>query len=739
MSDHHPHPTPAAHPGVAHGVEAQPDDAYFDVMASSVESHWWYEGRRRLLAQLLAGRLRPDAVALDVGCGTSESLDVLEAGGARVAVGTDLSAHALAHAIRRSPRPRVMRALAEHLPFPDATVGALVSMDVIEHVDDDVVALEEYVRVCQPGAPVVLTVPAYEWLWSDHDDWAAHRRRYTAPQLRRAARDAGIVVDTCSYYYAFLLPPAALLRRTPLRHLTADTPEEASSFGPTLDRVLAALSSLERWWLRRWSIPFGLSIVLVGRTPGGEGLAPSGVAGRARAGTWSAPTQGERRERWARQARIARLTARRAAHLGIVKLRGVGADEERRRQLEDRFAVRSATDVAEEFGQMKGAVMKLGQMLGFAADGLPPDAQAALAHLHEDVPPMAPSLAEQVVRSELGASVDDLFLDWDPVPVAAASIGQVHRAVMPDGRIVAVKVQYPGVDRAIANDLDQADRLYSLAAGLALPGLDTHALVDELRARMADELDYRLEAAAQAGFAERYAHHPFVRIPEVIPERSARRVLTSEWVDGMTFDEFRATATPQSRQRAAEVLFRFVQGSLHRHRVFNADPHPGNYRFHADGTITFLDFGLVKAFSPGEWERLAPAIDHVLAHDPVGVVASMEAAGFLHQGHGLDPSRVFEVVSSPYRAYLTDEFTFTTSYVGDALATLLDVRGPNADVIAALDMPAGFVLLDRVVWGMSAMLGRLEGRNRWRGILQEYRNDDPPVTALGRAEAAWRH
>ena len=196
VNDHHPHPSSSAHAGAAHGVEAQPDDAYFDVMASSVESHWWYEGRRLLLAQLLAGRLRPDAVALDVGCGTSESLDVLEAAGARVAVGTDLSAAALAHAIQRRPRPRVMRALAEHLPFADATFGALVSMDVIEHVDDDVVALEEYVRVCRPGAPVVLTVPAYEWLWSDHDDWAAHRRRYTAPQLRRAACDAGIVVDS---------------------------------------------------------------------------------------------------------------------------------------------------------------------------------------------------------------------------------------------------------------------------------------------------------------------------------------------------------------------------------------------------------------------------------------------------------------------------------------------------------------------------------------------------------------
>lgn len=734
-TEHHPHPAPADQPGVAHGVEAQPDDAYFDLMASVAVDHWWYEGRRRLVAQLLGGRIRPDAVALDVGCGTSETLDVLEALGARVAVGTDLSMHALGYAIHRRPRPRVLQALAEDLPFPDDGAGALVSMDVIEHVDDDIVVLEEYLRVCEPGATLLLTVPAYRWLWSEHDERAAHRRRYTVGQLERAARDAGLVVEWSSYYFSFLLPPAVLLRRTPLRRFSPPTDEEASSISPGFDRVLALLARLERWWLRRGRMPFGLSIVLVARAPGGPAPAPTG---RASALTGMQRPGSERRERWRRQARVLRLTTRRGAHWAVVKVRGSRLDEQRRAELEERFVVRSATDVARELGEMKGAVMKLGQMLGFAADGLPPEAQAALAQLHQDVPPMAPSLAEQVVTEELGAPPSSLFLDWDPVPVAAASIGQVHRAVMPDGRVVAVKVQYPGVDRAIAGDLDQAERLYALAGAFALPGLDTHALVDELRARMADELDYRHEAAAQTGFAERYAGHPFVRVPSVVAERSAARVLTSEWVDGLTFDEFRTEASPELRQRTAEVLFRFVQGSLHEHRVFNADPHPGNYRFHPDGTVTFLDFGLVKAFGPGEWESLSPAIDHVLAHDAPGVARAMEDAGFLHPGHGLDPDRVFEVVSAPYRAYLTEEYTFGLRYVADALATLLDVRGPNADVIAALDMPPGFVLLDRVVWGMSAMLGRLEARNRWRAILQEYRHGGPPVTALGRAEAAWR-
>jgi len=451
---------------------------------------------------------------------------------------------------------------------------------------------------------------------------------------------------------------------------------------------------------------------------------------------------GVRLDRWRRRARVGRLTVRRGAHWLVTQVRGRRADEARRAELEERFAIRSAEDVARELGQMKGAAMKLGQMVGFVADGLPPAAQDALAQLQQAAPAMAPGLAARVVEEELGAPPERLFLEWEPVPVAAASIGQVHRAVLHDGRRVAVKVQYPGVEQAIRTDLDDAERLTPLLSSFTLPGLDVHALVDELRRRMADELDYRHEAAAQEAFADRYAGHPFVRIPRVVPERSARRVLTTEWVDGATFaellDDGSSVASPALRQHVAEVVFRFVQGSLHEHRTFNADPHPGNYRFHRDGTVTFLDFGLVKAFTAAEYESLVPTIDHVLARDAVGLVTAMEGAGFLHAGHGLDPERVFGTVSAPYVAYLEDTYTFTPDYARVAMAALLDVRGPNADVLAALDMPPSFVLLDRVVWGVSSMLGRLEASNRWRGILVEYLHGGPPVTDLGREEQRWR-
>jgi predicted unusual protein kinase regulating ubiquinone biosynthesis (AarF/ABC1/UbiB family) len=465
----------------------------------------------------------------------------------------------------------------------------------------------------------------------------------------------------------------------------------------------------------------------------------STAAAAAAAGTAYWLRDPGRRERLRRSARVWRLTARRAGHWAVVRVRGAAADEEARARLEERFAIRSAEDVARELGNMKGAIMKAGQMLSFVAEGLPPEAQAALATLQAEVPPMAPSLAEQVVEDELGTHPERLFLDWDPVPVAAASIGQVHQAVTRHGERVAVKVQYPGVDVAIKSDLDNAELLYGMIASVTQRNLDVKGIVDELRARMGDELDYRIEAAHQNEFAEIYRGHPFIRIPAPIPELSAQRVLTSEWVDGLRWAEFEASADEEQRQRAGEVLFRFAQGSIWEHGVFNGDPHPGNYRFHPEeGTITFLDFGLVKRWTAGELESLEPLLDAVIDGDPQRLLVTAETAGFLPRGHGLDAEHVFEYASAPYVPYLEDEFTFTRRFVGETLGKVLDLTGPYRDVMSTLNIPASYVILDRVVWGMTALLGRLRAHGPWRAILAEYRKGAPPATELGRIEAAWR-
>ena len=446
------------------------------------------------------------------------------------------------------------------------------------------------------------------------------------------------------------------------------------------------------------------------------------------------------RVRTRRTLRVWRLTIRNAVRFLAHRLRRRFTTEAGRGPLDDSFAMRTAEDVARELGNMKGALMKAGQLISFVVEALPEPAQRALSSLYSDAPPMSAALAESVVMSELGQSARSVFLDWSSSPVAAASIGQVHRAVTRDGREVAVKVQYPGVSAAIEADLANADVLYRMLAAFTLKGLDTRALVDELRLRMRDELDYRIEAANICEFRAHFAGHPFVAIPGVVAEHSGRTVLATEWVDGLSWGEFIAQSTPDSRHRAGESIWRFAQHAIHRLGTFNGDPHPGNYLFSADGDVTFIDFGMVKRWAPGEWERLAPCMDAVIVErDPRRLVAAMERSGFLPQRHGLDAEAVYDYVASPYRPYLVDEFTFDRAFMRDTVQRLIDIDGPHAEVIERIDMPASFMMLDRVVWGVSALLGKLELSGPWRAMLLEYRADGVPATALGEAERRWRH
>jgi SAM-dependent methyltransferase len=253
-------------PSVAGVPDNQPDDDYFACMAASAGGHWWYVARRNLVADAFGGRVPRGCVALDVGTGTGEFLDTLAAMGAGLSIGTELSEPAIATAMAAAGQRVVVRSVAEHLPVANASVDRLTSLDVIEHLDDDLLAVREFKRVCAGGARMVITVPAYQSLWSEHDDRAAHRRRYNRREVCEVVTAAGFTVERASYCFSFLVPPAWLLRRTPLRHLVTVTDEEVSSPGGVVDRALAGLAAVERWWLRRWTLPFGLSIIVVAST-----------------------------------------------------------------------------------------------------------------------------------------------------------------------------------------------------------------------------------------------------------------------------------------------------------------------------------------------------------------------------------------------------------------------------------------------------------------------------------------
>ncbi|MGE3619509.1 MAG: class I SAM-dependent methyltransferase [Acidimicrobiia bacterium] len=246
-------------------VGHQPDEAYFDRMAAHARTHWWYEGRRRLVAGLLGGRLVPGARVLDVGCGTGDNLAMLAEVAGGPVVGVELSAHAVARAPLGPTGTRVAVARAEELPLAPASVDLACAMDVVEHLDDDVAALEEVRRVLRPAGLLLVTVPAYQWLWSAHDDRAAHRRRYVRPEVEAVVRRAGFDVERSSYFNSFLVPPAVLLRRTPLRRLAGEHDEEVGESSAAVGRVMGGLSSAERWRLARGRLPFGLSIFVLAR------------------------------------------------------------------------------------------------------------------------------------------------------------------------------------------------------------------------------------------------------------------------------------------------------------------------------------------------------------------------------------------------------------------------------------------------------------------------------------------
>ena len=399
----------------------------------------------------------------------------------------------------------------------------------------------------------------------------------------------------------------------------------------------------------------------------------------------------------------------------------------------------SAQDVAAVLGEMKGALMKLGQMASYLDESMPAPMREALATLQQDAPPMSGELAASVLINELGQHPNDLFREWDPTPIASASIGQVHKAITKDGRAVAVKVQYPGVDTAIQADLDNTDMLFRLI-GLAFPGLDAKTVVTELRARIIEELDYSIEAQNQTLFANWYRGHPFIHVPDVITELSTHRVLTTELVDGARFDDL-LTWPREEQQLAAETIFRFVFRSIYRIAAFNGDPHPGNYLFGRGGHVTFLDFGLVKHYDAPEVQLFSDLIRAMcFDHDIAKFRLLIEQEGILHATAAISDEQIQDYFGHFYDFVRESRVvTFNAEYASDTVRKMFDLTSPSAAVAKQSNVPPAFVITQRINLGLHAILAQLNATANWRSIAEELWPwvGAAPSTHLGKLEADW--
>ncbi len=409
---------------------------------------------------------------------------------------------------------------------------------------------------------------------------------------------------------------------------------------------------------------------------------------------------------------------------------------EQRQRLRTDLAMQTADDITATLGTMKGVMVKLGQLASYVDEGLAPSVRRTLSRLQDSVPPMSAELAAGVIAEELGAPPDRLFARWDSEPIAAASIGQVHRAITTDGLAVAVKVQYPGIAEMMAADLDNVSLLRRMLRVTA-PSQDVDGLVAELRERVLEELDYRREAANQQRLHRYFAGHPTISVPAIVPELSTRRVVTSELVTGARFSDVLGWEQHE-RDLAGETLYRFVFRSLYEVHAFNGDPHPGNYLFHGDGKVTFLDFGMVKHFTDTDVQPLME-MARTLCVDgsPARFRASLEEAGFLVPGAPLSDAEIVDHLAVFYQLIRESaEVTVTGEYASAVVRRFFDVRSPVAQYAR---IPRSYVILQRINLGLFALLGEMKATANWRAVAEEIWPfmQAPPSTPIGVAEQPW--
>jgi len=341
---------------------------------------------------------------------------------------------------------------------------------------------------------------------------------------------------------------------------------------------------------------------------------------------------------------------------------------------------------------------------------------------------------EAVLEEEYdGKPLEELFAEIEHSAFAAASIGQVHRARLHDGRRVAVKIQYPGVAEALESDLQNARTIVRLAKAFA-PGIDARAIADEIRERVLEELDYELEAQSQRSFSRAYRDHPFIYVPDVITRLSRRRVLVTEYVDGLSFDEAKEL-DHDARSRFGEIIFRFSFGSIYQLQHFNADAHPGNYILMRDERVAFVDFGMTKRLDHEQIELDQRAVDAAIRGDSDELREALHVLGFVKNPSKLDAERLMKHVIVVGGWYMEDrELEITPQVVMKVIEATSDPRSEYYGLMRRESLPAQELMARRMETGVLAVLGQLRARRNWHRIMREWVYDDPASTALGEQE-----
>ena len=448
--------------------------------------------------------------------------------------------------------------------------------------------------------------------------------------------------------------------------------------------------------------------------------------------------------RLARTARVGGLVAGQGLRWAGMRTANRVRTPERAAAAQSERTAAAVQQLVDQLGQMRGAAMKVGQMISMVdLDGLPDEEQDqlrnSLAALRDNVPPVAFADLEKLMRKEFGGPMQRAFSDFDERAFAAASIGQVHRATTVDGDDVAVKIQYPGVAEAVETDLRNATLLLPLVKRLA-PGLDAKALAAEMRERIGEELDYELEAQNQRRIERLTRGHPFLRVPRVHTDLSTRRVLVSDYVEGERFEAVRGADEAQ-RDRYGEIVFRLYFGLLYRDRIALGDPHPGNYLLCPDGRVCFLDFGLLRDVDGARVASERAIALAVRQRDAAAVKAALLAGGYLpaSRADAVDPDFALGLMRMAIKWYaVPGARRFGTNGSrpdGNRARPDSEQRAAMRMQVNQFTLPPESILIRRMHAIVAVVLEQLRAGADWGAIAAEYLHAAPPATSLGQPEA----